>query len=452
MAPSISKNAMDVMGVIDGGNSATSVTLEGKEFLADGHPILTDVPPNVVATPSPFMSSSSSAHNANPNNMTVGCFVGFDDNKPSSRHVASLGKLRGIRFMSIFRFKVWWTTHWVGSNGRDLETETQMIILDKDDDVPRPYVLILPILEGPFRASLQAGRDDQMDVCVESGSTRVASSSFRSCVYMHAGGDPYGLVTEAMRVVRVHLGTFRLMEEKTPPRIVDKFGWCTWDAFYLKVHPKGVWEGVRGLSEGGTPPGMVLIDDGWQSIAHDEDSVDGGDDEQEGMNRTAAGAQMPCRLIRFEENHKFRNYVSPKCGTRRGMGGFVRELKEEFGTVEEVYVWHALCGYWGGVRPGVEGMPESRVVRPRLSEGLEKTMEDLAVDKIVSSGVGLVPPEMAHQMYEGLHSHLQSVGIDGVKVDVIHVSSRNLFFSPFLVLDTINIYAICMEFSFKLQQ
>ncbi|EXB93571.1 hypothetical protein L484_014563 [Morus notabilis] len=416
MAPSISKNALDVMGVMDGDNFATSITLQGTEFLANGHPILTHVPPNVVATPSPFMSSS--ANNAKPNNMSVGCFVGFDAGFPSSRHVASLGKLRGIRFMSIFRFKVWWTTHWVGSNGRDLETETQMMILDKNDDGSRPYVLILPTLEGPFRASLQAGRDDHVDACVESGSTRVASSSFRSCVYMHVGYDPYGLVKEAMRVVKVHLGTFRLMEEKTPPRIVDKFGWCTWDAFYLKVHPKGVWEGVRALSEGGTPPGMVLIDDGWQSIAHDEDSIS---DDQEGMNRTAAGAQMPCRLIKFEENHKFRDYVSPKCGTRKGMGGFVRDLKEEFGTVEEVYVWHALCGYWGGIRPGVSGMPESRVVGPKLSKGLEATMEDLAVDKIVSNGVGLVPPEMAHQMYEGLHSHLESVGIDGVKVDVIHL-------------------------------
>lgn len=45
------------------------------------------------------------------------------------------------------------------------------------------------------------------------------------------------------------------------------------------------------------------------------------------------------------------------------------------------------------------------------------------MDKIVNNGVGLVPPELASKMYEGLHSHLESAGIDGVKVDVIHVSS-----------------------------
>lgn len=68
-------------------------------------------------------------------------------------------------------------------------------------------------------------------------------------------------------------------------------------------------------------------------------------------------------------------------------------------------------------------MPESRVISPKLSPSLQMTMEDLAVDKIVNNGVGLVPPELAYKMYEGLHSHLESAGIDGVKVDVIHVSS-----------------------------
>ncbi|KAJ0104731.1 hypothetical protein Patl1_18096 [Pistacia atlantica] len=102
------------------------------------------------------------------------------------------------------------------------------------------------------------------------------------------------------------------------------------------------------------------------------------------------------------------------------MGAFVRDLKEEFKSVENVYVWHALCGYWGGVKPKIPGLPESRLITPKLSKGLEMTMEDLAVDKIVESRIGLVPPERVHEMYEGLHSHLESAAIDGVKVDVIH--------------------------------
>ena len=95
-----------------------------------------------------------------------------------------------------------------------------------------------------------------------------------------------------MKVIRVHMNTFKLLEEKSPPGIVDKFGWCTWDAFYLTVNPDGVHKGVKCLVDGGCPPGLVLIDDGWQSIGHDSDGID-----VEGMNITVAGEQMPCRLV-----------------------------------------------------------------------------------------------------------------------------------------------------------
>ncbi|KAI3503468.1 hypothetical protein L1887_31910 [Cichorium endivia] len=391
---------MDDTKIAGGDHRTSMVTLTGSNFMANDHVILSDVPSNITT----YYAASN------------GCFVGFDAKEASSRHVVPIGKLSGIRFMSIFRFKVWWTTHWVGSNGRDLEHETQMLMLENSDS-GRPYILILPLLQGSFRASIQPGKDDFVDLCVESGSTKVSDTSFRSVIYIQTGHDPYTLVKKAMRVVQEHLGTFKLLEEKTPPDIIDKFGWCTWDAFYLTVHPQGVFEGVRGLVEGGCPPGLVLLDDGWQSISHNDDPID-----SEGINRTVAGQQMPYRLIKFIENNKFQSYESPKSDTPdKGMRAFVRDLKLNFKSVDYVYVWHAICGYWGGLRPNTYGLPESNMVQPMLSPGLEKTTEDLAVDKIVKNGVGLVPPEKVDQLYEGLHSHLESVGIDGVKVDVINV-------------------------------
>ncbi|KAH1097572.1 hypothetical protein J1N35_014493 [Gossypium stocksii] len=277
------------MRLLDG-QVATPITLAGAIFLANAHPFLTQVPCNIVAIPSTFSLDNTNRNTVN------GCFVGFDVEEPSSRQVVTLGKLSGIRFMSIFRFNLWWSS---------------------------------------FGTSLQPGVGDNVDICVESGSTKVCESSFRSCVYMHVGDDPYNLVNEAMKVARLHLGSFRLMDEKRSPGIVDKFGWCTWDAFYRNVNPKGVWDGVKALQEAGCAPGMLIIDDGWQSICIDDDPI-----EKEGIDRAAVGEEKPYRL--------------------------------------------AVCN----------------IVRDR---------------------VGLVPTELAHQMYEGLHSQLKSVGIHGVKIDVIEV-------------------------------
>ena len=413
MAPHLTKDSTDILSGVDDDPRVPAFALKGRNLAVRGHSVLYDVPANVIDTPASVILRGKDADKS-------GWFVGFEAEEPLSRHVVPIGKLLGTRFMSIFRFKVWWTTHWTGSNGGDVEHETQLLMLDRSSS-GRPYVLLLPLIEGAFRASLQPGVDNNIDLCVESGSTSVTSSLFKSSLYLHAGEDPFALVKDALKVVRAHLETFRLLEEKSPPGIVDKFGWCTWDAFYLKVHPEGVLEGVRRLSEGGCPPGLVLIDDGWQSICHDDDPIS----DQEGMNRTSAGEQMPCRLIKFQENYKFRDYTSNNDGSK-GMKAFIRDLKRTYPTVDHVYVWHALCGYWGGIRPNVPGLPEAQVVRPRLSPGLRTTMEDLAVDKIVNNGVGLVPPERAGELYEGLHSHLESIGIDGVKVDVIHVSFYKL--------------------------
>ncbi|GAU35819.1 hypothetical protein TSUD_155940 [Trifolium subterraneum] len=384
-------------------NSPPTIKLENSTFLANNNPILTQVPPNITVTPPPHFS---------------GCFVGFEADEPLNRHVVSIGTLIGIRFTSIFRFKLWWSTHWTGNKGSDIENETQMIILENDIVKERPYVLLLPLIEGSFRASLQPGsnKNNHVDICMESDSTRVIESSFKTCLYIHANFDPYILMNEAIKVVRDHLGTFKLLEEKTVPDIVDKFGWCTWDAFYLKVHPQGVKEGIKGLVEGECPPSFVIIDDGWQNFCRDdEDFFNGGDCLS--LNCAIPGEQMLGRLISFEENKKFKEY--DQC---LGMGGFVRDLKREFGgLLKEVYVWHAFCGYWGGIRPNVEGMPESVVVEAKLSPGAEKCMTDLAVVKIVENGVGLVKPEEACKLYDELHSHLKSVGVDGVKIDVTHV-------------------------------
>ena len=55
------------------------------------------------------------------------------------------------------------------------------------------------------------------------------------------------------------------------------------------------------------------------------------------MNRTEAGEQMPCRLITYKENYKFKDYQSPKSSGKgtleKGLGAFVKDLKEEFKTL-----------------------------------------------------------------------------------------------------------------------
>ncbi|GLJ47742.1 hypothetical protein SUGI_1008320 [Cryptomeria japonica] len=92
----------------------------------------------------------------------------------------------------------------------------------------------------------------------------------------------------------------------------------------------------------------------------------------------------------------------------------------EFHSLDYVYVWHNFCGHWGSVRPRSTKLL-SEILTPRLSLGLETTMEDLAVDNIVNNGMCLVLLKHVAKLYDALHLYLSRIGIDRVRVDIIHI-------------------------------
>ncbi|KAJ4866614.1 putative galactinol--sucrose galactosyltransferase 1 [Raphanus sativus] len=99
----------------------------------------------------------------------------------------------------------------------------------------------------------------------------------------------------------------------------------------------------------------------------------------------------PTDYTHIKENYKFQKdgreghrVEDPALSLRH----VITDIKSN-NSLKYVYVWHALTGYWGGVKPGVVGYGTLRI------KGF----------KVFS-------------FYNDLHSYLASVGIDGVKVDV----------------------------------
>ncbi|CAA2958543.1 probable galactinol--sucrose galactosyltransferase 6 [Olea europaea subsp. europaea] len=380
-----------------------TVRIADRKLVVKDRTLLTNVPDNVIAT------SGAAAP-------VEGVFLGAVFDKENSRQVVSLGTLRDVRFLSCFRFKLWWMAQKMGDKGRDIPLETQFLLVETkdgsqlesdingDDENKVVYTVFLPLIEGPFKACLQGNDQDELELCLESGDCDTVGSSFTHSVYISAGTDPFGIVYEAIRAVKSHLGSFRLRHEKKLPGIVDYFGWCTWDAFYQEVTQEGVEAGIESLEAGGTPPKFVIIDDGWQSVGTDEEK------EKKEQEQSSL-----LRLTGIKENEKFQKKDDPSVGIKN----IVNIAKEKHG-LKYVYVWHAITGYWGGVRPGVNGMDEfgSAMKYPTLSNGVLSNEPGWKTDAIALQGLGLVNPKNVYKFYNELHSYLAAAGIDGVKVDV----------------------------------
>lgn len=181
------------------------------------------------------------------------------------------------------------------------------------------------------------------------------------------------------------------------PELLITF-WCTWDAFYQEVTQEGVEAGLESLTAGGVPPKFVIIDDGWQSVGADME------------------VEKPLmRLTGLKENEKFQKNKDPTVGIKN----IVNIAKEKYG-LNYVYVWHAITGYWGGVRPGVKGMEEygSVMKYPEITKGVMENEPGWKTDAIAVQGLGLVNPKSVYKFYIEMHSYLASAGVDGLKVDV----------------------------------
>nr|GMD57930.1 probable galactinol--sucrose galactosyltransferase 1 [Ipomoea batatas] len=377
-----------------------------------GKCILSNLHDNIVLTP------------ATGEVLINGAFLGVQSDRIGSRRVFPVGKLEGLRFMCSFRFKMWWMTQRMGTCGQDIPFETQFMIVEgheasqfeETDEGSALYVVFLPILEGDFRAVIQGNADNELEICLESGDPAVEEFQGSHLVFVAAGSNPFDVITDAVKAVESHMQTFCHRERKKMPDMLNWFGWCTWDAFYTTVTAEGVKQGLEILQKGGVCPKFVIIDDGWQSVGMDPSSV--------GVNADNS-ANFANRLTHIKENHKFQK--DGKEGHRvedpaMGLKHFISEIKDQH-DLKYVCVWHALAGYWGGVKPGIAGMEhyESKLAYPVSSPGVQSQEPDGSLDCMTKNGLGLVNPEKVYTFYNELHSYLASAGIYGLKVDVQNI-------------------------------
>ncbi|KAK4402491.1 putative galactinol--sucrose galactosyltransferase 2 [Sesamum angolense] len=379
-----------------------------------GKVVLTGVPDNVVVSP----TSAGSA------------FIGANSTTLSSRHVFNLGVLEDCKFMCLFLAKIWWMIPRVGKSASEIPMETQMLLLEAgdesvvgvvDDDSPTElandnkfYVLVLPVLDGAFRTTLQGTPSNELQFCYESGDPEVQTSQALEGVFVNSG-------TTLLNSSRIQLNgktntnTDHLKKHpgfnRRPLLIWIGLDVHTWDAFYTEVSPNGIKEGLQSFKEGGISPKFLIIDDGWQETTNEY--------QKEG-EPLVEGTQFATRLTDIKENSKFRGSESDGSNHKpqRVDPLHQRELWTQVSL--HVYMWHALAGYWGGLLASSEVLKKynPKLEYPVQSPGNIGNIRDVVFDSLEKFGVGVIDPQKVFDFYNDMHSYLASSGVDGVKVDV----------------------------------
>ncbi|KAL5750655.1 hypothetical protein ACOSP7_025258 [Xanthoceras sorbifolium] len=193
LPPSLSK--LDTRPRIKITITATPSIREGC-LVVRGKVVLTQVHNNIIVTP--VIDGSA--------------FIGATSATLNSRHVLSLWVLEGYRVMCLYRFKVWWMIPCFGDKGSDIPIETQLILLEAKEESTIQnysglatnntfYVLLLPVLDGQFRASLQGKFVNELQLCLESGDPNVQTSQVLQAVFINSGDNPFKLIKNSMKYV-----------------------------------------------------------------------------------------------------------------------------------------------------------------------------------------------------------------------------------------------------------
>jgi len=311
-----------------------------------------------------------------------GVFVTARARQSASRLRFTLGAVVDLeRFTVCHRYEPYWMKPGAGTRLAEVPPETQSLVGRLADG---RWLLLVPLVEEPFRFSLRGRPDDTLELLGETGDPFTPGLGGRAA-FVAVGADPFALVRAGARAVGSRLGAGRLRRDKALPDFVERFGWCTWDAFYQEVSHDAVRAGLASFAAGGVTPRFVILDDGWQ--------------------RTARRPTGERRLTAFTANERFPG----------GLAATVALAKGEFG-VDFVLVWHTIVGYWGGVDP--EALPGYGVVdQPRqFGEGVLAHVPHFNHDWW-GSLVGLVPPREIARFFDDYHGALAAQGVDGVKVD-----------------------------------
>jgi raffinose synthase len=311
-----------------------------------------------------------------------GTFVRLTAEQPAARQVFAVGTMPALaRFTACHRYEPFWMKPTAGTAARQVPPLTQSLLVELADG---RCALLVPLIDAPFYASLEGDAEDRLLLVAESDDTTAQARGLLG-LFVAVGDDPYELVRRGARSVVARLKSCRLRVDKPLPAFIDRFGWCTWDAFYHEVSDEKVRLGLESFKAGGVQPRLLILDDGWQS----ERATDSGER----------------RLTAFAANAKFPGDLAPT----------VAMAKSGFG-IETFMVWHAFQGYWGGIDPAA--FPRYRVLEQgrRFSPGV-KQYWPIADEKWWGHAVGLVAPDSIHRFYQDYHRHLREQGVDGVKVD-----------------------------------
>lgn len=288
--------------------------------------------------------------------------------------------LAGVeRWMADYRYSEYWCRPAFGSRLDDVPDDTQGFVYEKTDGT---YGAILPVVSEKYKCVLCGGKN-----CIEAKlfSWYEKLTSCHALAFLYGEGDsPYELLEEcAEEGLRLLQTGCRMRKERRYPELFEYLGWCSWDAFEIRVDEKSLLKKCEEFIEKNIPVKWAIIDDMWAEV------------------RDFYGMSYETREEMFQLMHSSKLY-SFQADPYRFPDGLKHCIDKMHAYNLKVGMWHPTTGYWMGIDPDGEIYRQYPDILLQTEDG-----------RIVPD----YRQENAYRFFCAFHDTLRQNGADFVKID-----------------------------------
>ena len=248
-----------------------------------------------------------------------------------------------IPFTAIYSHSLYWVQPHFGERAEDIPEKSAAVIFKNPEG---DYTYVMTVTDTQYKTYIR-GERNTFALQLYSQLPSRSIDNQRSFI-VGRGKSAVELVREGARAMCELLGNgLKLREEKAMPEMLEYFGWCSWDAFQIRVDHEGLLLKAREFSDKGVPVKYAIIDDMWGDAPN---------------LKTSKPEDSFSDMVKVMHATSLRSFEGDPERFPRGLGAAVADLKAA--GIPSVGLWFPTTGYWYGL---TEGGPAYRCRRGTLS-------------------------------------------------------------------------------------
>lgn len=285
-----------------------------------------------------------------------------------------------VSFMADYRDIEWWCRPTFGNKEGEIPDETQGLIYKKENG---EFGVIMPVVSEKYKCVLCGKDDNTVTARIFSLYSEMTVCNALAFVYAE-GDDPYEMLEKCTKTALKLLNNgCRTRKERRYPEMFEYLGWCSWDAFQIRVTEEDLLKKCEEFKKKDIPVKWAIIDDMWGEV------------------RDFYGMEYSSKpeMVELMHSSKLYDFKADPIRFPNGLKGCIAKIKD-YGM--SVGVWHPTTGYWMGIDP--EG-------------DLYKNCKDYMIKTSDGKYIHDYKQENAYMFYNYLHDYLYECGTDFVKID-----------------------------------